>query len=79
MWTETNSPLARQHQRQAARRRLRDSQREDLIAAARVLIPLHGLGISLGRIAVHAGLTRHAALALFNATTDLATVMVRAA
>jgi hypothetical protein len=70
---------ARHHHREAARRRLRNRQREDLIASARVLIPEHGLAVPLARIAVHAGVTRHAAAGLFNATTDLATELVRRA
>jgi hypothetical protein len=79
MWHDPDAALARQHQREAARRRRRNRQREDLVAAARVLLPEHGLALALGRIAVHAGLTRHAAQALFNATTDLATELVRSA
>jgi hypothetical protein len=79
MWSDPDAAPMRQHQREAARRRHCDRQREDLIAAARVLIPAHGLAIALGRIAVHAGLTRHAAAGLFNATSDLATELVRRA
>ncbi len=76
---DPNPDLSPTQRREAARRRQRNRQREDLIAAARVLIPEHGLGLPLGRIAVHAGLSRHAAAALFNATTDLAVELVRRA
>jgi hypothetical protein len=79
MCADPETALARHHQRQAAHRRRQNSQRDDLFAAARVLIPEHGLAIALGRIAVFAGLSRHAAQGLFNATTDLATALVRLA
>jgi hypothetical protein len=79
MWDAQDTAYALQQRLQQTRRHRRASQREDLFHAARILIPEHGIAIALARIAVHAGLSRHAAAALFNATSDLATELVRRA
>lgn len=49
-----------------------------LLAAARTLVPDHDIGLPLSRRAVHAGLSRRVAAALFDATGEVAAALVRA-
>lgn len=66
----------RRQKLEAARCRWEAEQREVLIAAARTLLPDHGLALPIGRIAVQAGLPVATARRLFNSTVDLAATMV---
>jgi len=79
MWDELDNALARRRRLLEARRRWQASQCRDLLDAARVLILEHGLRVPLGHIAVHAGLPRQAARAMFNSTAAVATELVRRA
>jgi hypothetical protein len=79
MWDEPDNALARRRRHHEARRRWQESQRRDLLEAARVLILEHGLRVQVAHIAVHAGLPRHAGTAMFNTTAAVATELVRRA
>ena len=76
MDTDPYAAYERQRQREAAHRRRQESRREDLRYAARVLIPDHGLCITLGQLAVQAGLSRHATARLYATVADLAVDLV---
>lgn len=69
----------RRERREAERARLRGVQREELIAAARVMLPEHGLALPLGRLAVEAGVARTTAAALFDNSGAVAAALVQAA
>ncbi|WP_048860577.1 hypothetical protein, partial [Acidisphaera rubrifaciens] len=69
----------RRQRLEEARARWEGEQRDMLIAAARMLLPDHGLALPLGRIAVQAGLPPSTARRLFNSTVDLAATMVHQA
>ncbi|WP_048860592.1 hypothetical protein, partial [Acidisphaera rubrifaciens] len=56
----------RRERRETERARLRAAQREELLAAARVMLPEYGLALPLGRLAVEAGVARTAAATLFD-------------
>lgn len=68
---------ARWQRRQAALRRLRDSQRQDLRDAARELLTQHGLqGVSVGRLGMHAGMPPTTAQKLYPSVSDVALDLV---
>jgi hypothetical protein len=73
---DPNAALVRYHLRETARLRQRESQRRAMLSAARVMIRDHGLGVRLGQIAVHAGLSPSVGRGIFPATTALAVDLV---
>jgi len=73
----TIAALQRQAARDAMRRRRQQTQRDDLLEAARALLPDHGLALPYPQFAVEANVPRHAAAGLYNGTGDLAAAYVR--
>jgi WAS/WASL-interacting protein len=73
----TLAALQRHAAREALRRRRQQAQRDDLLEAARALLPDHGLTLSYPRFAVEANVPRHTAAGLYNGTGDLAAAFVR--
>ncbi|WP_048861776.1 hypothetical protein, partial [Acidisphaera rubrifaciens] len=69
---------ARRRRREAQERRLDEERIDMLLAAARTLVPDLGVEVPLSRLAVHAGLSRRAAAALFDTTAEVAAALVRA-
>ncbi len=76
MSTDPHAAFERQRQLQAAYRRRQNSQREDLREAARLLIPDHGMAVTLAQLAVQAGLSRRVAAGLVLGVADLAVDLV---
>jgi len=72
----TIAALQRQAARDALRRRRQQTQRDDLLEAARALLPDHGLALPLPRFAVHANVPRYTAAGLYNGTGELAAAYV---
>jgi hypothetical protein len=76
MTTDPYAAFERQRQREAAHRRRQQSQREDLREAARLLIPDHGMSVTLAQLAVQARISRHVAAGLVLGVADLAVDLV---
>jgi len=76
MTTDPHAAQERQRQREAAHQRRQESRREALRHAARVLIPDHGLCITLGELAAQAGLSRSVAVGLYAKVADVAVDLV---